>query len=750
MKLHTMRIPLGVALSIALAAPAGCGGSSDDPLDANSIVFLQRTRRQAGGDIFQYASYEPGGRLVRLSPPTADGELTVLCCANQGAEFAEIDISSYDLSFDANDVDGQLSGEIVFSGKLSGDQAYGLFVLSLETGMVEQLPTDPSRDYVYPIFLPGDKIMFTTNASREPDAPQHMDEYERRQTTQLGTIHRDGSNEVLYARNLSHRVFPTMLSDGRVMITQWDHLGDDNAGRLLIVNPDGSVAREAFGKEGRGITNSYFKPVEVSPGRVVAIGSSRDRTLQSGTILDIRLGEPYACGDDAGGTGVCADRNMSERNSSYQILSPQVPLDRSPSSNTIGRYYDAYPLDAKEYPNLLVSWADGPVQTELLEAAQVTADFGIYLYDSSREGRRPIWNDDTMWDIFPRPLTPRNAPPEIEPAGSNQFSEDAVLLGSMNVYESTIKNFEPGSIYGVQVIEGFSSEEGFPSRFGLSNHDGAALLGVAPVREDGSWAAMIPAGIPVHVQAIDKFGMSLQTEPVWITGNPGESRFCGGCHEDRAASTVIQPGITQAVAIGPTDLKSTVGRYSRLSSNFTRDATVGIPWDVTVGSPGDGAVQAIFDAKCVSCHNGVPGPANPSYTIMDPDTGLSQTFTFDLRGNEVDYGFGEAIMTGYSTSHLSLLGPNMSDLELAGLVVVGEMPIYVTPASARDSVLIQRLNPPQQYPTVDMNTRAFGPDVVPHDVAVGNPLTAEEYLILVRMADFGGQFYSRENAPGGY
>jgi len=45
--------------------------------------------------------------------------------------------------------------------------------------------------------------------------------------------------------------------------------------------------------------------------------------------------------------------------------------------------------------------------------------------------------------------------------------------------------------------------------------------------------------------------------------------------------------------------------------------------------------------------------------------------------------------------------------------------------------------------------RAFA-DVVPHDVAVGNPLTAEEYLILVRMADFGGQFYSRENAPGAY
>jgi hypothetical protein len=728
-----------------------CGGSGgDDPLDANSIVFLQRTRRQAGGDIFQYTSYEPGGRIVRLSPPTADGELTVLCCAEQGPEYADIDIGGYDLSFDANDANGTLTGEIVFSGKLSGDQTYGLFVMSLETGEVEQLATDPSRDFVYPIFLPGDKIMFVTNESREEGAPQHQDEYERGVTTQVGVIDRDGGNQQLFARNLSHRVFPTLLSDGRVMLTQWDHLGDMNAGHLLIINPDGSVAREGFGKEGRGVTNSYFKPREISPGRIVAIGSTRDMTLQSGTILDIRLGTPGPCGDDATGS-ICADTDMAERNSSYQILTAQVPLGEEPSSATIGRYYDAFPLNAREMPDLLVSWADGPVQSELLEAAGVTADFGIYLYQSDRGSRKPIWNDDAMWDIFPRTLTPRSAPPEIEPAGSNQFSDEAVLLGSMNVYESSIANFEPGSVYGIQVIEGFSVEEGVPDDFGLTEHEGAALLGVAPVREDGSWAAMIPAGVPVHVQAIDRFGMSLQSEPIWVTGNPGEARFCGGCHEDRAATTVIQPGITQAVAIGPTDLMSTVNRFDRVSGTYTRDAMVGIPWDEVVGTPGDGAVQAIFDAKCVSCHNGTPGAANPSYMIMDPETGMSQTITFDLRGNEVEYGFGEAIMTGYSASHLSLMGPMMEDLEDAGLVIVGEMPIYVEPANARGSILIEKLNPPVQYPSVDMAVGAFGDrsSVVPHDVEVGFPLTADEYLTLVRMADFGGQFYSRENAPGG-
>jgi hypothetical protein len=703
-----------------------CGSDSSGPLDGvDEVVFLQRARRAAGGDIFQYTSYVPGARLVKLSPPTADGELTELCCSQFGPEYAEVDIGAYDISFDAR--------EIVISARLSSDQRYGLFVISLDNNTIEQLPTDPNRDYVYPIFMPGDKILFVTNKSAEAGAPQHRDEYERGTTTQLGTINRDGTNEYLGARNLSHRIYPTMMSNGRVMLTQWDHLGSDNAGRLVTVNQDLSVVKEGFGKEGRGVTNSYFKPVEIAPGRVVAIGSSRDRTLQSGTILDIRLGETYTTDDGE----IWADQKMAERNSSYQILTSQVPLGREPSANTIGRYYDAYPLNAKEYPDLLVSWADGPVHDDVLEAAGVTADFGIYLYDSRSGKRKPIWNDENMWDIFPRPLVPRTAPPEIESSGKHQFGGDGVLLGSMNVYDSSIADFADGEVYGVQVIEGFSVEEGVPNDFGLTEHEGAALLGVAPIQEDGSWAALIPAGVPVHIQAIDKFGMSLQTEPVWISGNPGESRFCGGCHEDRAATTVIQPGITQAVAIGPVDLKSQVDRFDRKSTTFTKDEMVGIPWDQ--------ALQPVFDAKCVSCHDGTPGPANPSYTIMDPETGLSQTITFDLRGQEVTYGVGDEIISGYTASHLSLLGPKMMDLEDAGLVIVGELPIYVEPTSSRESTLIQKLNPIQLYPTPDSGVRAF--QTTPHGQEQGFTLTPDEWALLVRMPDFGGQFYARENAP---
>jgi len=717
------RTTLALALTTATIATSlvGCGGDDPGPLDGvDSIVFLQRPRRNEMGDIFQYTSYLPGARLVKLSPPTADGTLTVLCC-DQDPAFASADISGYDLSFDAR--------EIVFAAKLSESTSYGLFVLTLENGTIDQVPTDPNRDYVQPIFLPGDKLLFTTNSVVEEGAQQHRDEYERGTTLQLGVINRDGTGESLGARNLSHRVQPTLLSDGRVMITQWDHLGDVNSGHLMMVNPDLTTLREGFGKENTGVANSYLKAREIAPGRVIAIATARDRTIQAGALLDVRLGKA----DGAGGFSL----EMSEANATYRLLTPNVPLDREPSYSGVGRYYDAYPLDAADAPDLLVSWADGPVESGTLGAAGATADFGIYLYSARRNTRQPIWDDHDMWDVFARPLVGRDAPPQVAESGKHQFNPEAALIGSMDVYRSSLDTFAAGSIYGVRVIEGFSVEEGIPDDFGLTEHEGAAILGVAPVQEDGSWAALVPANVPVHLQPVDVFGMSLRSEPVWFSGAPGESRFCGGCHESRTATTVIQPGITQAIAAGPSELRATTPRAQRVSADFTRDGTVGIPWDQ--------ALQPIFDAKCISCHDGTAGAANPSWTITDPDTGASFTWTFDLRGGAATYGVGDEMFSGYSASHLSLMGPMIRDLEESGLVVSGDLTIYVEPGNARESQLIKKLNPPRQFPTQDLGVRAF--DGPAHAGAVGAELTADEYYLLVEMADAGGQFYARENAP---
>ncbi|MGE5184297.1 MAG: hypothetical protein ACM31C_19645, partial [Acidobacteriota bacterium] len=684
------------------------------------------------GDIFQYTSYigTPAARLVKLSPPTASGKLTTLCCDQAGPEFANIDISAYDISFDAK--------QIVFAGKLNDSQRYGLFLLTLADGSVTQIASDPQRDYVEPIFLPGDKVFFMTNAVVEPGAPQHVDEYERGTTTQVGTMNLDGTGEQLGPRNLSHRSHPFLASDGRIMFTNWDHLGPTNQGDLMFMNTDMTELREAFGKEGTSASNSTLSAREISPGRFIAIATSRDRTLQSGALIDVRLGFP----SNDGGV-IRADTAMSEANASYVMLTPDVPVDREPSADTIGRYHDAFPLNAGEHPDLVVSWADGPVESSVLSAAGINANFGVYLYNTATFERHPILDDPNMWDIYPRPLQPRTAPAATGSQVDTTLATGQALVGSMNVYTSTLHQFQPGEVYGVRVMEGFSSEEGFPRMFGTTMFEGHANLGVARVASDGSWLAKVPANVPLHLQAVDNYGMSLFNEPVWFSARSGESRVCGGCHEDRAATTIIQPGQTQAAVIGPKDAMSLVPRAQRL------DMTPAAPTDV-VGVGWDNILQPMFTAKCVSCHDGTPSAANPTYTITDPTTNqVVLTWTFNLKGDPMTINYGNGMMETFSASYFTMAGPDMEAIEKGNLVISGNFKVYMNPEDARGSIVVQKLNPTQLFPSVGAQ-RAFS--TAPHSAETNNyngagELSATEFYELILAADMGVNFYARENNP---
>jgi hypothetical protein len=748
---------IAIGAALLTAAPMGCGGdSTSGPLGSvDALIILQRPKRNDSGDIFQYTSYVPGARLTKLSPPTADGTKTTICC-DQDPELAGMDIQNYDLSFDAK--------QIVFSGHSAKDSHYGLYLLTLDSGAVTQLATDPGRDYVSPIFLPGDKILFTTNAVvsnpvTDPDPKQHVDEYERGTTTQMGVMNLDGTNEQLGPRNLSHRTQPSLASDGRVIFTQWDHLGEENSGHLMFMNQDMTELREAFGKEGTGASNSTLKGREISPGRFVAIATARNRTIQAGALIDARLGHV----SESNGV-VRADDAMSEANASYVMLTPDVPTDNMPSANTIGRYYDAFPLDAKEHPNLLVSWADGPVESSVLSSAGLSANFGIYLYDTEHLQRHPILDDPDMWDIFARPLQPRTAPAVTASTNDNTLGQQAVI-GSMNVYSSTLHTFPSGSIYGVRVMEGFSSEEGFPRMFGTTMFEGHADLGVARVQSDGSWLAKVPANVPLHLQTVDQFGMSLFNEPVWFSARAGESRVCGGCHEDRARATVINPGITQAAAFGPKDALALVTRDQRTTAaaditnpNLIANDLTGIDKlrDVSWGaanpqSGGNGSVQAVFTTNCVSCHGASNTAGLAGYTISDAMGNVVATWTFNLSSDPVTINYGSAdggTPQTYSASYLTMAGPDMEAISKNNLMITGNFKVYMNPEDAAGSPVIKKVNPTRLFPTVDASVRAF--PTSPHSSVgydSGRELTATEFYKLILAADMGVNYFARSNNP---
>ena len=110
----------------------------------------------------------------------------------------------------------------------------------------------------------------------------------------------------------------------------------------------------------------------------------------------------------------------------------------------------------------------------------------------------------------------------------------STMLGAINVYDSTMfPNLQPGTVKKVRITEGFSSEEGFPNMFGLTEFDGQSRLGEVDLNPDNSFKAVIPANVPVRIQLIDKYGMAVPTsggnasEPVWIQGRPGVRAVSG-------------------------------------------------------------------------------------------------------------------------------------------------------------------------------------------------------------------------------
>jgi hypothetical protein len=715
----------------------GCSDGSSNVLGGvPAIAYISQDSIEPG-NVFDYQNGGRHGNIFTLTPPTASGAKQNL------TNWADASINAMDVSFDAR--------EIVFSARAPGDDNYHVYRVNVDGSnpcdaaagkatMGACQITDGPFDEVYPIYLPAGRIFYMTNKNVEgPEVPQFADEYERATTAQAAHMNIDGSEQELGPRNVSHRVSPSLLPDGRIMTTEWRHLGMVNDGDLITMNQDLTGVREGFGREETKITNSHLRATYAGEGKVVAIGTSRDRTFQAGKVLLI----------DLGGKTIA---EQSEARASVVDLTPDVPGDRSPSFKGVGRYYDARVLDLSKN-TFLVSWSDGQVETEVLSAAKASPDFGIYLYDAEAKTRAPIVNEVGTWEFSPRALVKRDEPPALKnvfAAATDQYGATikSTLISALNVNDSTMFKLTAGQAVKVRLSEGFSAEEGAPNMFGLTEFDGMSLLGEADVQPDGSYKAVVPPNIPIRQQLIDKYGMALGTsgaggstasEPLWMQGRPGEARVCGGCHEDRTKSIQLTPGSSALQAIGAAQLDfPTLTRQQRRSEVYTPDVVKGVPWDK--------ALQPIFDAKCVSCHNGVPGPANPSYSVTFGDM-TTLMWTFDLSGRMVDVMVEDSTYT-YSASHVSLLGPEMLLRERVIAMQTGELKSYVEPGAAHESALIQMLNPPRRYPTVDTNDRAFaGKPIHPLDVG-GTDLTPDEYYLLILMADNGGQYYSRENIKG--
>ncbi|MET0339593.1 MAG: hypothetical protein ABW252_01255 [Polyangiales bacterium] len=731
-------------MGLALLLTCACGGDGGGLLPQGasvlpgvaSMVFVKRAYLRADGthdvtggmgQVFDYDRYVPGdgAGVYVLTPPAPSGVLR-----NLTEGLAGIDVNGLDLSFDAK--------RVVFSARTADERRYHLYLANVDgTGGVKQL-TFGEADDTQPVFLAGGRIAFATNQPFT-EMGTRADEYNHaRRVTQLATVSEliGDADRRLCAQNLSHHAAPFALSDGLVGFSRWEHLGPVNDVKLFSMRPDCTQMRALAGQHDKPF-NSLVQARERARGELIGVATSRDGTVQAGALMQVSVplvGEPAS---------------YDEQDATFTNLTPGVPTGDEAAPDDEGRYRAPSPLPGTA--KLLVSWARGPVN-ERAELSATAPDFGLHLFDPATGTRALVYDDPKLWDLYALPVVARAEPPVLPSVNDGAYdAARPAQIGSIDVRSTSLNErvdgaqFRGASLVGalaesqrVRVIEGFSSEIGAVGQFGLTMHEGAAILGEAPVYADGSWLAEIPPYLPVHLQPIDRFDLAIRNQLLWIQAMPGESRVCGGCHE-RRTGTVVAP-TTLAQQRGPTRMLAPIAERLEL------------PWaEAATGTE----VQDVFDAKCIACHAG--GPNDPfdgeSYvvTVLRDDGTDGERYTIpvlDLSSRVLETYY-ERSAVSYPASYVTLLFPSamMGELRVEGAPVE-----WVVPGNARASRFIAKVNVNAVAQAGDgtlSETTEWAYPTRPHPEDVGTTLTRAERLTLIRAIDLGAQYRSRRNVGGG-
>ncbi len=721
------------ALAVLAVGAEGCGkrdtAGNDVIGDVPGVVFAKRANFDAAGNpivaggtdqVIDYLRYVPGGGVYTLFPPRADGKLE-----NITAEFPRADVNGLDVSFDGK--------QVIFSMKTKESDHYHIYtanVLADGAGKhnIKQLTFGDTRDDVMPIFIPGDRVAFVTN---EPYTAMgtRADEYEHaRVVSQIATISVSGgdADRKLCSQNLSHTVNLWLRFDGTIGFSRWEHLGEVNDVKLFKMNPDCTQMLSVAGQFNKPV-NSLVQVHEVAPNVMVGIGTKRNRTLQAGALMriDARYVNPT--------TKNITPEKLDSDHATFTNLTPGVPTEGGPSP--LGRYRTPSHLPDGR---LLVSWADGWV-TDQNELEAVPPNWGVYVYDLQSKKNVLVYDDPKFAELYAQPITARAVPPVIGDVNKKVDPSTPAVIGSIDILQTNLKENVSGAqmkdlalaealkqAVSVRVIEGFSSEIGALPMFGITMHEGGAILGEVPIQGDGSWLASIPPFLPVHLQPLDKFGLSIRNQRLWIQGMPGETRACGGCHEARSEQVVPRkgPGLTIAQQKGPMNLVKAIKDREEYGWNTQ--------------------IQPILDKNCVSCHGSDSALAKKTYQVIatDEKTGKVTTYTvpwLDLSGDSMTVSYDMGVYT-FSKSYVSLYYPAQLKMGARGLKVVGELPpTWMVPADARNSKLIETVNL-----KADDGALAWA-GKVEHDVEKGKPLSKADKAALVKSADLGGQWTSRQN-----
>ena len=188
-----------------------------------------------------------------------------------------------------------------------------------------------------------------------------IDEDRNEFTFNLHLMQSDGTGVEQLSFNQSHDLDPSVLQNGQVVFSRWDHASFNNAVNLYRMNPDGSSLEMLYGQQSHATGSSgdivqFMQPRELEDGRVMSVIRPFTDTEGGGELVAIDTPQYLEITQPtADNIGILTGPAQEDATINDVSTLPGVP---SPG----GRYRSVYPiLDGTS--RLLVSWS----QCRLLE-----------------------------------------------------------------------------------------------------------------------------------------------------------------------------------------------------------------------------------------------------------------------------------------------------------------------------------------------------------------------------------------------
>jgi hypothetical protein len=486
--------------------------------------------------------------------------------------------------------------------------------------IVSDLTAQQGHD-LSPHYLPDGRILFVSTRQQTAKAilindgkPQYdaRDEDREEPAFVLHVMRDDGRDEFRQVSfNQSSDYEPTVLDNGKVLFSRWDHAGNNNAIHLYQMNPDGTELELLYGAESHltGTNNSAVQFVsarEMPDGRIMAIVRQFDHPELGGaiTIIDtptyVENTQPVA--SSVGMTGPAQTAATPN----------QVRTDLAPSTG--GRFSSAFPLwDGTG--RVLTTWsicrleepdpADPtgvifvPCTAERLAAtnpAPVVAPplYGVWMYDPVTQTQQPIVigaEGILVADVVaaqPR-RTPTSIPDKLPGVDfdAELAAEGAGIINIRSVYDLdgvasvniaaiadpviTPPSQRPARFLRIEKAVAIPDEDTVDlddTAFGPNIQQGMReVIGYAPIEPDGSVRIKVPANVGLALSVLDANGRRASARHQnWLQVVPGQELTCNGCHVptsnlSHGRSTAFNAAYAGATSTGVA-FPNTVGTFS--------------------------------------------------------------------------------------------------------------------------------------------------------------------------------------------